>query len=97
MLRTTPPCSTRPTGAGHTRRTELAAQHGVWGTTLGRLWSLKIEVTGLGDYTCNVGHKTGLITYEFETKMFFNYSRGIKLLADVMDVEGGGCSALMSG
>lgn len=44
-----------------------------------------------------MGHKTGLITYEFETKMFFNYSRGIKLLADVMDVEGGGCSALMSG
>ena len=36
-----------------------------------------------------MGHKTGLITYEFETKMFFNYSRGIKLLADVMDVEGG--------
>lgn len=46
----------------------------------------KIEVTGLGDYTRNVGYKTGSITYEFETKTF-NYDRGIKLLADVMDVE----------
>ena len=43
----------------------------------------KIEVTGLGDYTRNVGYKTGSITYEFETKTF-NYDRGIKLLADVM-------------
>ena len=32
----------------------------------------KIEVTGLGDYTRNVGYKTGSITYEFETKTF-NY------------------------
>lgn len=47
---------------------------------------LKIEVTGLGDYTRNVGYKTGWITYEFETKTF-NYDRGIKLLADVMEVE----------
>ena len=46
----------------------------------------KIEVTGLGNYTRNVGYKTGSITYEFETKTF-NYDRGIKLLADVMDVE----------
>ncbi len=46
----------------------------------------KIEVTGLGDYTRNVGYKTGSITYEFETKTF-NYDRSIKLLADVMDVE----------
>ena len=46
----------------------------------------KIEVTCLGDYTRNVGYKTGSITYEFETKTF-NYDRGIKLLADVMDVE----------
>ena len=30
----------------------------------------KIEVTGLGDYTYNVGYKTGSITYEFETKTF---------------------------
>lgn len=43
----------------------------------------KIEVTGLGDYTRNVGYKTGSITYEFETKTF-GYDRGIKLLADVM-------------
>ena len=40
----------------------------------------KIEVAGLGDYTRNVGCKTGSITYEFETKMF-KYNRGIKLLA----------------
>ena len=49
----------------------------------------KIEVTGLGDYTCNVGDKKGSITYEFETKTF-NYDLGIKLLADVMDVEEAG-------
>lgn len=46
----------------------------------------KIEVTGLGNYTRSVGYKTGSITYEFETNAF-NYGRGIKLLADVMDVE----------
>ena len=45
----------------------------------------KIEVTGLGDYTRNVGYKTGSITYEFETKTF-NYDRGIKLLAYAMNV-----------
>ena len=49
----------------------------------------KIEVSGLGDYARNVGYKTGSITYEFETKTF-NYDRGIKLLADVMDVEEAG-------
>ena len=49
----------------------------------------KIEVTGLGDYTRNVGYKTGAITYEFETKTF-NYDRGIRLFADVMDVEEAG-------
>lgn len=49
----------------------------------------KIEVTGLGDYTRNVGYKTSSITYEYETKTF-NYDRGIKLLADVMDVEEAG-------
>lgn len=49
----------------------------------------KIEVTGLGDYTRNVGYKTGSITYEFETKTF-NYDRGIRLMADVMDVEEAG-------
>ena len=49
----------------------------------------KIEVSGLEDYTRNVGYKTGSITYEFETKTF-NYDRGIKLLADVMDVEEAG-------
>ena len=52
----------------------------------------KIAVTGLGDYTRNVGCKTGSITYEFETKTF-NYDRGIKLPADVMDVEEAGVLA----
>ena len=47
----------------------------------------KISVTGLGDYTRNVGYKTGSITCEFEAKTF-NYDRGIRLLADVMDVKG---------
>ncbi len=49
----------------------------------------KMSVTGLGDYTRNVGYKTGAITYEFETKTF-NYDRGIRLFADVMDVEEAG-------
>lgn len=49
----------------------------------------KIEVTGLGDYVRNSGYKTGSITYEFETKTF-NYDRGIRLFADVMDVEEAG-------
>lgn len=49
----------------------------------------KISVTGLGDYTRNVGYKTDAITYEFETKTF-NYDRGIRLFADVMDVEEAG-------
>ena len=49
----------------------------------------KITVTGLGDYTRNEGYKTGSITYEYETKAF-NYDRGIRLFADVMDVEEAG-------
>jgi hypothetical protein len=49
----------------------------------------KISVTGLGDYTRNVGYKTGSIDFSYETKTF-NYDRGIKLLADVMDVEEAG-------
>lgn len=49
----------------------------------------KISVTGLGDCTRNVGYKTGSITYEFEAKTF-NYARGIRLFADVMDVEEAG-------
>ena len=49
----------------------------------------KISVSGLGDYTRNVGYKTGSITFDYETKAF-NYDRGIKLLADVMDVEEAG-------
>jgi hypothetical protein len=49
----------------------------------------KISVTGLGDYTRNVGYKTGSITFDYETKAF-GYDRGIRLLADVMDVEEAG-------
>ena len=49
----------------------------------------KIEVSGLGDYTRNVGYKTGSINYAFETKTF-NYDRGIRLMADVMDAEEAG-------
>lgn len=51
----------------------------------------KISVTGFGNYTRNVGYKTGAITYEFETKTF-NYDRGIRLFADVMDVEEAGAN-----
>ena len=49
----------------------------------------RISVTGLGDYTRNVGYKTGSIDFAYETKAF-NYDRGSKLLADVMDVEEAG-------
>ena len=49
----------------------------------------KISVTGLGDYTRNVGYKTGSIDFSYETKTF-SYDRGIRLLADVMDVEEAG-------
>lgn len=49
----------------------------------------KISVTGLGDYTRNVGYKTGSITWEYETHRF-EYDRAIRLFADVMDVEEGG-------
>lgn len=49
----------------------------------------KIAVTGLGDYTRNVGYKTGAIEFAYETKTF-NYDRGIRLMADVMDVEEAG-------
>ena len=49
----------------------------------------KIEVTGLGDYTRNVGYKTGSITWTYETHTFA-YDRAIRLFADVMDVEEAG-------
>ena len=49
----------------------------------------RISVTGLGDYTRNVGYKTGSIDFAYEPKAF-NYDRGIKLLADVMDIEEAG-------
>ena len=49
----------------------------------------KIAVSGLGNYTRNVGYKTGSIEFAYETKAF-NYDRGIRLMADVMDVEEAG-------
>ena len=49
----------------------------------------KISVTGLGDYTRNVGYKTGSITYEYDTHSF-GYDRAIRLFADVIDVEESG-------
>ncbi len=49
----------------------------------------KIEVTGLGDYTRNVGYKTGAIEFSYESHSP-SYDRGIKLVADVMDVEEAG-------
>ena len=49
----------------------------------------KIAVSGLGNYTRNVGYKTGSIEFAYETKSF-NYDRGIRLMADVMDVEEAG-------
>lgn len=49
----------------------------------------KIEVTGLGDYTRNVGYKTGSITWTYETHTFA-YDQAIRLFADVMDVEEAG-------
>lgn len=56
----------------------------------------KISVAGLGDYTRNVGYKTGSITYEYETHSF-GYDRAIRLFADVMDVEIAACSTASSG
>lgn len=55
----------------------------------------KSSVTGLGDYTRNVGYKTGSITYEYETHSF-GYDWAIRLFADVMDVEGAACSTASS-
>lgn len=49
----------------------------------------KISVTGLGDYTRNVGYKTGSITYEYETHGF-GYNQAIRLFSDVMDVKESG-------
>lgn len=48
-----------------------------------------ISVTELGDYTRNVGYKTGSIDFSYETKTFA-YDCSIKLLADVMDIEEAG-------
>ncbi|WP_239463141.1 hypothetical protein [Collinsella intestinalis] len=44
----------------------------------------KIEVTGLGDYTRNVGYKTESITYKLETKTF-NYDRDRRNLPNSRD------------
>lgn len=49
----------------------------------------KTSVTGLGDYTRNVGYKMGSITFDYETKAF-GYDLGIRLFADVVDIEEAG-------
>ena len=49
----------------------------------------KISVTGLGDYVRNVGYTTGSIEFSYESHMP-TYDRGVRLFADVMDVEEGG-------
>lgn len=52
----------------------------------------KVSVSGLGNYTRNVGYKTGSIEFAYKTKVF-SYDRGIRLMADVMDwsARTGGC------
>ena len=49
----------------------------------------RISVTGLGNYVRNVGYVTGSINYSFET-VTLDYDRGVRLFADVMDVEEAG-------
>lgn len=49
----------------------------------------KIEVTGFEDYTRSAGYQTRSVIYEFETRTF-NYDRGIRLPAEVMDIEKAG-------
>ena len=49
----------------------------------------KIQVTGLGDYRRNEGYVTGAIEYSFESHVP-DYDRGLKLVADVLDVEEAG-------
>lgn len=48
-----------------------------------------ISVTELKNYTRNVGYKADSIDFSYETKTFA-YDCGIKLLADVMDIEEAG-------
>ena len=49
----------------------------------------RVNVTGLGDYKRNVGYATGAIEWSFESHSP-DYDRGIKLVADTMDVEEAG-------
>lgn len=49
---------------------ELAALHDARGHNVREIMVSKTGVTGLDEYTCNVGYKTGSITNEFETKAF---------------------------
>ena len=49
----------------------------------------KISVTGLGNYVRNVGYTTGSIEFSYETHAP-TYDRGVRLFADVMDVEEAG-------
>ena len=49
----------------------------------------KISVTGLGNYVRNVGYTTGSIEFSYESHQP-TYDRGVRLFADVMDVEEAG-------
>ena len=87
---TTPQSSTRCTRGRPSRACSTpAAVWSVPATTPRRSSSRRSPSPAWGDYTRNVGYKTGAITYEFETKTF-NYDRGIRLFADVMEVEEAG-------
>lgn len=49
----------------------------------------RIEVSGLGDYVRNQGYATGAIEFSYESHSP-DYDRGLKLVADVMDVQEAG-------
>lgn len=49
----------------------------------------RIEVSGLGDYVRNQGYAQGAIQFSYESHSP-DYDRGLKLVADVMDVEEAG-------
>ena len=68
---------------------ELAAPHGARGAQRQGDHGLEDRGDGPRRLHAQRGLQDGSITYEFETKTF-NYDRGIKLLADVMDVEEAG-------
>lgn len=58
----------------------------------------RIEVSGLGNYVRNQGYVTGAIEFSYEAHSP-DYDRGLKLVADVMDIEEAGvlCGAAGKG